>query len=168
MRCSRRSVPRRGRKLVERDLQWRSCCLAVRTRGLIQLHDNNSSVLQARGESCSKSLCIWTLKPEQQNAIDHVCAFGEFDHSFWPIYYPEHSHRRTHCADIQQREAPAAGRAPMNEHQFDVEGAERPYVRPRSQPKEHLNTLLFDRATRRNRKDLYEEKRYRGADIDGY
>ena len=28
------------------------------------------------------SLCIWTLKPEQQNAIDHVCAFGEFDHSF--------------------------------------------------------------------------------------
>ena len=34
------------------------------------------------GESCSKGLCIWTLKSEQQNAIDHVCAFGEFDHSF--------------------------------------------------------------------------------------
>ena len=48
------------------------------------------------------------------------------------IYYPEHSHRRTHCAGIQQREAPAAGRAPMDEHQFEVEGAERPYVRPRS------------------------------------
>ena len=28
------------------------------------------------------------------------------------------------------------------------------------------NILLFDRATRRNRKDPYEEKRYRGADID--
>ena len=48
------------------------------------------------------------------------------------IYYSEHSHRRTHCAGIQQREAPAAGRAPMDEHQFEVEGAERPYVRPRS------------------------------------
>ena len=23
--------------------------------------------------------CIWTLKFEQQNAIDHVCAFSEFD-----------------------------------------------------------------------------------------
>ena len=34
VRCSRRSVPRRGRELVERDLQWRSCCLAVRTRGI--------------------------------------------------------------------------------------------------------------------------------------
>ena len=37
---------------------------------------------------------------------------------------------------------------------------------PTGKPKEHLNTLLFDRATRRNRKDPYEEKRYRGADID--
>ena len=45
---------------------------------------------------------------------------------------PEHSHRRTHCTGIQQREAPAAGRTPMDEHQFEVEGAERPYVRPRS------------------------------------
>ena len=48
------------------------------------------------------------------------------------IYYPEHSHRRPYCAGIQQREALAAGRAPMDEHQFEVEGAERPYVRPRS------------------------------------
>ena len=56
----------------------------------------------------------------------------------------------------------------MNEHQIEVEGAERPYVRhaPTGKPKEYLNTLLFDRATRRNRKDPYEEKRYRGADID--
>ena len=56
----------------------------------------------------------------------------------------------------------------MDEHQFEVEGAERPYVRhaPTGKPKEYLNTLLFNRATRRNRKDPYEEKRYRGADID--
>ena len=33
-----------------------------------------------RGESCSKSLCIWTLKPEQQNAIDHG-GFG-----VWPPF----------------------------------------------------------------------------------
>ena len=88
MRCSRRSVPRRGRELVERDLQWGSCCLA-------QLH------------AIAKESVAY-------------------------IYYPEHSHRRTHCAGIQQREAPTAGRAPMDEHQFEVEGAERPYVRPRS------------------------------------
>ena len=37
---------------------------------------------------------------------------------------------------------------------------------PTGKSKECLNTLLFDQATRRNRKDPYEEKRYRGADID--
>ena len=45
--------------------------------------------------------------------------------------------------------------------------SDRMYVHaPTGKPKEYLNTLLFDRATRRNRKDPYEEKRYRGADID--
>ena len=37
---------------------------------------------------------------------------------------------------------------------------------PTGKPKEYLNILLFDRATRRNRKDPYEEKRCRGAEID--
>ena len=37
---------------------------------------------------------------------------------------------------------------------------------PTGKPKEYLNTLLFDPATRRNRKDPYEEKRCRGADTD--
>ena len=95
MRCSRRSVPRRGRELVERDLQWGSCCLAVRTRGI-----GSTSCYRKRISGL------------------HLL--------------PGHSHRRTHCAGIQQREAPAAGRAPIDEHQFEVEGAERPYVRPRS------------------------------------
>jgi len=30
----------------------------------------------------ARVLCIWTLKPEQENAIDHVWPVGEFDHSF--------------------------------------------------------------------------------------
>ena len=42
--------------------------------------------------------------------------------------------------------------------------SDRMYVHaPTGKPKEYLNTLLFDRATRRNRKDPYEEKRYRGG-----
>ena len=45
--------------------------------------------------------------------------------------------------------------------------SDRMYVyAPTGKPKEYLNTLLSDRATRRNRKDPQEEKRYRGADID--
>ena len=95
MRCSRRSVPLRGRELVERDLQWGSCSWPSGPGGLAQLH------------AIAKESVAY-------------------------IYYPEHSHRRTHCAGIQQREAPTAGRAPLDEHQFEVEGAERPYVRPRS------------------------------------
>ena len=33
---------------------------------------------------------MWTLKTEQQNAIDHVCVFGEFDHSFVDGFGFEH------------------------------------------------------------------------------
>ena len=95
MRCSRRSVPLRGRELVERDLQWGHAAWPSEPRGLTQLHA----------------------------IVKESVAY---------IYYLEHSHRRTYCADIQQREAPTAGRASMDEHQFEVEGAERPYVRPRS------------------------------------
>ena len=31
--------------------------------------------------------CIWTLKPEQQNALDHVRAFGQFDDSFYRWFW---------------------------------------------------------------------------------
>ena len=75
MRYSRRSVPWRGRELQERDLQWKSCCLAVRIQGI----DSTSCY--------RKRICGLHL-------------------------LPEHSHRRIYCADIQQREAPAAGRTP--------------------------------------------------------
>ena len=37
---------------------------------------------------------------------------------------------------------------------------------PTGKSKEDLNKLLFDRVARCNRKDPYEEKKYRGADID--
>ena len=44
---------------------------------------------------------------------------------------------------------------------------DRMYVQaPTGKSKEYLNNLLFDRVARRNRKDPYEEKKYRGADID--
>ena len=84
------------------------------------------------------------------------------------IYYLEHSHRRTYLAGIQQREVSAAGRTPMMNINLKWKVlSDRMYVyTPTGKPKEYLNTLLFHRATRRNRKDPYEEKRYRGANID--
>ena len=95
MRCSRRSVLLHGRELVERDLQWGSCCLAIRTGGI-------GSTTCHRKRICGLHLLPGTLSEELTGA------------------------------GIQQREAPTAGRAPMDEHQFEVEGVERPYVRPRS------------------------------------
>ena len=114
-------------------------------------------------ETYSGNHAAWLLEPRELAQLHAIAK-----ESVVYIYYPEHSHRRTHCAGIQQREASTAGRAPMNKHQFEVEGAKRPYVRPRptGKSKKYLKTLLFDRATRRNRKDPYEEKRYWSADID--
>ena len=79
------------------------------------------------GETYSGNHAAW---PSESGGLTQLHAIAK--ESVACIYYPEHSHRRTHCAGIQQREAPAAGRAFMDEHQFEVEGAERPYVRPRS------------------------------------
>ena len=43
---------------------------------------------------------------------------------------------------------------------------DRMYVKaPTGKSKEDLETLLFDRVARRNRTDLYDEKKYRGAGL---
>ena len=81
----------------------------------------------------------------------------------------EHSHRRTHCAGIQQREEKRRLQVEYLWMNINLKWkvlSDRMYVHaPTGKPKEYLKTLLFDRATRRNCKDPYEEKRYRGADI---
>ena len=48
--------------------------------------------MEARGESCTKGLCIWKRKHDQQNAIDHFC--------FWWIWRLCNKHS---CAQARRR-----------------------------------------------------------------
>ena len=68
-------------------------------------------------------------------------------------------------ANFSQRTAQIAGQVPVDGHQDNLESIIQSYVCSTGMSREQLYDLLFNRATKGNQRNPYEEKAYRGPDL---
>ena len=117
----------------------------------------------ARGER----LTVGIMLPGRQDADDWL-NFMLSQKNLWPTF----TTRGTLTEEISAQVFSKERRRLQAQHLWMVVKlrwgvlVDRMYVKaPTGKSKEELDTLLFDRAARRNRTDPYEEKKYRGAGI---